>query len=116
MPPRPQVVPHLWIVVTDPNAAGLIAIVSVTTLRNNVDQTLILRPGDHPLITHDSVVHFGDARIVEVKVIEAFAVSGTVKIMQSCSSALIGEIQQGLFACELTKNKVLAFCAAALKK
>src|ERR1017187_7893408 len=41
--------PHLWIVVTQPDPqTHLCAIVSVTTLRNSKDQTVILRLGDHP--------------------------------------------------------------------
>jgi len=39
--------PHLWIVVTEPDpVSNLCGIVSVTTLRNSKDQTVILRVGD----------------------------------------------------------------------
>src|ERR1039457_3145863 len=39
-------IPHLWIVVTQPNAqTHLCAIVSVTTLRNSKDQTLMPERG-----------------------------------------------------------------------
>ena len=59
--PGGRAVPHLWIVVTTRDAAtGECAIVSVTTLRNSKDQTIILRPGDHPFIRHDSTIFYGD--------------------------------------------------------
>lgn len=49
--PGGPVTPHLWIVVTQPDPqTHLCAVVSVTTLRNSKDQTIILRPGDHPFI------------------------------------------------------------------
>jgi len=47
--PGGRATPHLWIVITTPDAVTRqCAIVSVTTLRNSKDQTIILRPGDHP--------------------------------------------------------------------
>lgn len=53
--------PHLWIVVTEPDpVSNLCGIVSVTTLRNSKDQTVILRVGDHPFIRHESTIFYGD--------------------------------------------------------
>jgi hypothetical protein len=64
--------PHLWIVVTQPDTqTHLCAIVSVTTLRNSKDQTVILRPGDHPFIRHDSTIFYGDAMIVDAQRLES---------------------------------------------
>ncbi len=58
--------PHLWIIVTQPDPqTHECAIVSVTTLRNSKDQTVILRVGDHPFIRHDSTIFYGDAMIVD---------------------------------------------------
>ncbi len=48
--------PHLWIIISQPDPRTYhCAIVSVTTLRNSKDQTVILRVGDHPFIRHDNV-------------------------------------------------------------
>lgn len=116
MSPLAGIVPHLWIIVTEPDEAGLIVIVNVTTLRNAVDQTLILQPSDHPFLTHPSVVHFADARIVELKTIEAQAAAGTVQTKQPCSAQLLSEIQQGICGSNFTVKKVLTFCEKVLKK
>jgi len=64
--------PHLWIVVTEPDpASNLCGIVSVTTLRNSKDQTVILHVGDHPFIRHESTIFYGDAMIVDAQRLEA---------------------------------------------
>jgi len=69
--PGGRATPHLWIVVTTPDPATReCAIVSVTTLRNSKDQTIILRPGDHPFIRHDSTIFYGDGMIVDVRNLE----------------------------------------------
>jgi len=47
--------PHLWIQVTEPDAEGRAILVSVTTLREGKDQTVVLQPGD-PSVGEASVV------------------------------------------------------------
>jgi len=55
--PGGRITPHLWIVITTPDpVTHLCGIVSVTTLRNSKDQTIILQPGDHPFIRHQSTI------------------------------------------------------------
>ena len=69
--------PHLWIVITEPNpSSNLCGIVSVTTLRNSKDQTIILRVGDHPFIRHESTIFYGDAMIVDARRLENEILAG----------------------------------------
>lgn len=111
MSPRFGVEPHLWIIITDVDKdSDLIVIVSLTTLRRNADQTVILRKGDHPFIDHESIVYFADARLTELKSIDALVTAGTIKQQASCSANLLKEIQAGTLACDLTPNKILFFC------
>lgn len=60
---------HLWIAVTDP------------------------QPGDHPFITHQTVVLYGDSRIVD--------------------RAPNRLIQQGVLSSPYTPRKIIAFCRDA---
>ena len=72
--------PHLWVVITDPDDDdGRCVIVSVTTLRHGVDQTVFLSPGDHPFIRHRSVIYYIDARMVSAQKIDAEAGIGLVE-------------------------------------
>ena len=53
--------PHLWIVLTDPDDNDKLAVVNLTTRRTGSDETVILRPGDHPFVKHPTIVNYGDA-------------------------------------------------------
>lgn len=60
--------PHLWIVVTDPaQEENTVIIVSLTTLRKQAEQTVVLRKGEHPFIRWDSSVCYSDSRLVDVR-------------------------------------------------
>jgi len=47
---------HLWVVATEPNAEGVFAVVSFTSLRQAQDQTLILRKDEHAFLKHHASV------------------------------------------------------------
>lgn len=103
--------PHLWIVVTVPEPeTQLCAIVSVTTLRNSKDQTVLLRRGDHPFIRHDSTIFYGDAMIVDVRRLDAECAAGLAVAKDSCTAAILKFVQDGVLASPFTRQKVLRFC------
>ena len=61
---------HLWIVLTKPREDGQAVCVNITAWKFDCDETLILVPGDHPFITKKSVVHYEDARFMQLDWIE----------------------------------------------
>src|SRR5947209_16282208 len=90
--------PHLWIVVTAPEAPDfLCVIVSVTTLRNNCDQTVTLRKDDHSALKWDSVVSYMDAQIVHSPLLDQ-AVRETSVQRDACSADVLKLVQQGITA------------------
>jgi hypothetical protein len=109
--------PHLWIFVTerDPET-HLAVIVSVTTLNEGKDQTTFLRKGDHPFLTHDSVVSYRHAKIADCRQIDAQVQAKTVVPHTACSAKILKEVQDGLFASEFLAKKIVMFCRKALKK
>ena len=109
--PGGPVTPHLWIVVTRPDPqTHLCAIVSVTTLRNSKDQTVILRPDDHPFIRHDSTIFYGDAMIVDVHWLDVEIAAGLALKREACPQATLKLVQEGVLASPFTRAKVLRFC------
>lgn len=109
-------IPHLWFIVTDPDpATRLCAMVSLTTLKNDKDQTVVLHPSEHPFMTQTSSVFFSGAIVVDVQKIEARVAEGKVKPHRSCSPKLLKLLQQGMTASPFTPKKVVAFCKEALK-
>jgi CTP:molybdopterin cytidylyltransferase MocA len=57
---------HLWIVITEPDANGQSVCVNITTRQSYSETTVILKAGDHPFVTHESVIFYTDARIVDL--------------------------------------------------
>ena len=109
--PGGAVTPHLWIVVTQPDPqTHLCAIVSVTTLRNSKDQTVILRLGDHPFIRHDSTIFYGDAMIVDALRLESEIAAGLALVRERCSKPTLKLLQAGVVASPFTGPKILRFC------
>lgn len=107
---RTKSIPHLWVVVTAPNEKGELVIVSITTLRHDGDQTVILQRGDHPFIRHQSTVFFGDAMIVEVERLHQWIEAGIAQPQPTCTAELAKLIQDGIFASDYTPNKIIDFC------
>src|SRR5262249_27606257 len=113
MPKPGHSVPHLWILITEPDAAsGEAVMVNVTTLRSHSDTTVLLKRGDHPYIIHDSVVFYADARIVDCRKIDAGVNAGYFPQLAACSPAVLKTIQEGLLKSPYTPNKVIAYFKA----
>jgi hypothetical protein len=113
--PGGPVTPHLWIFVTERNPETHFAvIVSVTTLSEGKDQTIILRRGDHVFITHDSSISYRHARIVDCRQIDAQVQAKTIEPRAACTPKLLKEIQDGLFASQFTPKKIFNFCKTVL--
>ena len=109
--------PHLWIVVTDPPEENhMVVIVSITTLRHGAEQTVVLRKGEHPFIDRDSSVCYADARIVDVRDLEARAKAGHVKTHAPCPPKTLEIIADGILASELTPRKVQKFYESLPKR
>lgn len=102
--------PHLWIVITQPAPESqLCAVVSVTTLRNSKDQTVLLRPGDHPFIRHDSTIFYGDGMIVDARRVDAEIGAGLAIRKEKCPPATLKLVQQGVLASPFTRPKFARF-------
>jgi hypothetical protein len=102
--------PHLWIVVTDPaQEENTVIIVSLTTLREQAEQTVIVRKGEHSFIRWDSSVFYNDSRLVDVRDLDSKVRAGQIKLHDPCSATMLKNIQDGLLASELTPHKVENF-------
>jgi len=108
---------HLWIVVTEPQPTDqLCVIVSVTTLRKHSDTTVILRSGDHPRITHDSVIRYADAQIVDARALDGVLKIGKAKAREVCPPDMLKRIQNGIGTSAFVPKKIVTFCNECWKK
>ncbi|MCU1241977.1 MAG: hypothetical protein JWO71_2703 [Candidatus Acidoferrum typicum] len=109
--------PHLWIVVSDPSAQDTtVIVVSVTTLRGGVDQTVILKKGDHPFIQWESVIFYADARLVDANDLDAKLKAGHVVARDACAKKTLDLVRQGILASDMTPQKVQRFYETIVKR
>jgi hypothetical protein len=113
MPKRELATPHLWIVLTEPDAqTGLAVIVNVTSLQKHSDRTTILTAQEHPYISHDSVVLYADARIVDIRLIEQGIQDANrfIRPLAPCNAELLKRVCDGVGDSPFTSEKVYNFC------
>ena len=108
---------HLWILLTEPRSSDhLCVIVSVTTLRRNSDLTVVLRSRDHPRITHDSVVRYADAQIVDAGDLDRVLKLGKAKTREVCAPQMLKRIQDGIGVSVFVPKRIANFCSEQWKK
>lgn len=108
--PLPQ--EHLWVAVTNPNADGEVLIVNITTVRNDIDRTVILRAKEHPFLTKPSYVYYREAMIKQVSELEGEEKALRLKKHADCAKELLGLICAGISASEHTRPAILKFYKA----
>lgn len=88
--------PHLWFVCTQPDEAGDVVILNVTSLKLwTRDRTCELQPGDHPFIRHASVVSYGRGRLARLLSLETSLASGVFRPQPAASPEVLVRIRDG---------------------
>ncbi len=100
---------HLWVIATEPNTDGVFAVVSLTSLRQAQDQTVILRKDEHPFLKHDTCVCYGLAEITGSEKLQAFMDTGLAKPHRDIEASILAEIVSGFTASDYTKKRVRDF-------
>ena len=102
---------HLWVVLTDPDGDPLkVVMVNMTSLRPNVDTTVILDIGEHPFVRYKTVINYGCARFTEIRSINKVLEKGLVTIKDPASDKLLQKIQNGLLESMETPKDIKEYC------
>ena len=96
---------HLRVVVTSP-VAGEVIVVSITTRRRNSESLVVLLPGAHPFIQHESVVAYRYSEIRTVESIEAALKNGQAQRREPMPPDALRRIRAGLRDSDHTPNGV----------
>ena len=87
---------HLWIIINEPVAHGEVALfVNATSLAEGMEETCVLRPGDHAFIKHDSCIHFAAAKSATIKQLETLEARGLIHRRPPVSPTLLAKIRAG---------------------
>jgi hypothetical protein len=103
---------HLWIIVS-PSEDGKAVCVSVTTRRAYSETTVVLQRGDHPFVSHESVIYYQDARILDLNLVERALNAGirdfVCTLREPCDADLLRRIQAGMVLSKQPKKEVKDF-------
>lgn len=102
--------PHLWIILTDPDPNGLVAMVNITTPKEGSDRTVVLHAREHPRVSHESVIFFPDARLAPADSIRVGVEANYFELCAPVSPALLARIKNGLLESPFTPVKVVNYC------
>jgi hypothetical protein len=94
---------HLHIVLTYPSDDDEIIVVSLSTLRQHSDTTVVLRAGDHPFVTHDTVVEYRMAAPTPARILSQRLDSGLYRLYGPMPAQILERIQEGVMASRFTR-------------
>ena len=94
---------HLHIVLTYPNDDDEIIVVSLSSLREHSDTTVVLRPGDHPFVMRDTVVEYRMAVPTPARILSQRLDSGLYALYDPMPAPILRQIQEGVMASRFTR-------------
>ena len=95
-----------WVVITRPNAAGEVAIVSLGPADARSDDADIIGPADHPDVSEDSTARYRSALYVPLSRLQTARQRGLLDPMEPCSDQLLMRIQQGALESDFTEQGI----------
>jgi hypothetical protein len=107
--------PHLWLILTDPDASGQVLGVMVVSLKSFSDRTVLLAAGEHPFIRHESSVDFGSARRLKVSRLAAAAGDGRCRLLSDLTPELLRRVRAGLHASPRTVHHIRDYARARIQ-
>jgi hypothetical protein len=107
----PGVKPHLWFVVTDPEGTpGRVVAVMMRSAKKFTDETVVLEPGDHAFVKHQSSVHYSSARWFDINAIDNAMRSGRCHLRENMTPELLSRVRNGLLKSPFTVHAVSDYC------
>lgn len=103
---------HLWVIATDPNADGLMLVVSLTSLNGSKDQTVILHGGEHPFLKWPTCVAYSLSDLISCDTLEGHIKVGRAKMRPDLKPKMTQLILDGFTASPFTKKRIQQFVRA----
>lgn len=98
-----------FLVVTDEDD-GEETVVWVVTSTQLSDSTVILEPGDHPVITRRCAVIYSEAQVVQTRIIRIAWEAGALKGAGKLTQQILAKVQEGVFESDETPMRVVNYC------
>ena len=104
---------HLWIIVTPPSESEVVTVCMVTATKKT-ERLVLLAPGDHPFVRHDSAISYVFSKIRMVADIESLLSNGSARPKEPMPPNVLSRIQAGVIDSDFTPNGVRAFYRAVM--
>jgi hypothetical protein len=99
--------PHLWTIISDPDQDNKeIIVVYFTTFEDYKDQACAIETGEHPKITHKSLVAYRDYVIFSSSQLKKMATDGKIKIEAPLSVELLKRIRSSAHNSRLPMGRI----------
>lgn len=112
----PNKIPHLWIIISDPTPRDEVVIVNVTTSDLGSDRSCVITHGEHPFITHESVIAYYFAKLISVEKIKEWKNRQYFESRQPVKPPLLRRIQQGAVDSDYTPQKIQEIIRQQMEK
>lgn len=99
---------HLWFVCTWPDREGRVVTLNLTSFDSCVDPTCLIVPGEHPFVTHDSLIEYQRGKLTQLTQIEQALDFALFVPRQVAADALMTKIRQGALVSEFASFGVKA--------
>lgn len=102
--------PHVWFVLTNPDADGKILIAMLRTHRVHTDHTTILAPGEYAFGDNvEGCIDYSETQLVPTEKLAARIRNGTARTYPSLSPELLVRAQAGLLVSGHVPNWVVTY-------
>lgn len=100
---------HIWVAVTTPSGSNGDALAfSITTKRAwTKDISCIIRPGDHPALTAESVINYGEVERPKVLPFATMSAGPAITVFPAVTAAVLQRILDGAKVSDFLEPKFL---------
>lgn len=102
----PRIDEHLWIVISEPQQdSERVVIVSLTSHREDKDQSCVLDVGDHPWIRHKTCVSYRDTKCVAESQLDSLVQRSLLEPREAATDDLLAKLFDGAEQTDEMPNK-----------
>lgn len=93
--PENEPIPHLHIVISDPNENGEVMVVNISSCKERYERSCVLEAGEHPQITKKSYIPYKYAKKMNQKIFLTDRFRRLITVKEDISDSVLKKIQEG---------------------
>jgi hypothetical protein len=106
---NPEGIPHLHVVITDPDQSNCVVLVSITKERARSDTMTRIAVKEHPFVTLPSVITYAYSKLMSCAQIEALVACEGATAKEDASEDIVRRAQEGMRETDRAPREVKDF-------